>query len=397
MNRDYRHRSPEGRSSGPALLISWTVGTVWSMILPLTLAALLVAFIVFFGQRFGFFGDAIALPETSLANLTPGEQREVELFTLLPRDAIPSIDDPSFVRATEVSLPSSLPIIGVAVGGDARAYPLPVLAGHEVVNDFVGGQPLAVTYCPLCLTGIVFDRHVDGRIVEFGVSGKLLMNDLVMYDRETESLWSQILGEAITGDQRGQTLAVVESLQTTWGVWQVLHPNSLVLDNDVGSDQYQSYYASGDSGVHGDFVQDDRLPDKAVVLGVVIEGAPRAYPLALAVEAPVINDVLGEQAILAVFVPDGRTGLAYRRVLVDAPAGSPIAAGTALTFRTERADSFVMTDEETGSVWNRLSGTAEEGPLVGAVLERVPTTTSFWFGWRDFFPRTGVYGVDPVS
>ena len=365
MNRDYARRSLPGRQSGPRLLLSWTVGTVWSMILPLVLLAFLVAFVVFVGQRFGFFGDDIALPGSSVANLAPGEQRDVELFTLLPRDA--------------------------------RAYPLPVLAGHEIVNDFVGGQPVAVTYCPLCLTGIVFDRHVDGRVVEFGVSGKLLMNDLVMYDRGMDSLWSQILGEAITGDQRGRTLAVIDSLQTTWGVWLELHPNTLVLDNDIGADRYQSYYASDDSGVHGDFVQDDRLPDKAVVLGVVVNGAPRAYPLALAREAPVINDVLGEQPVLTVFVPDGTTGLIYRRVLGEAPPGSPLGPGEVLSFHTAQPDSFTMTDDQTGSVWNRLTGEAERGPLAGAVLERLPATTSFWFGWRDFFPRTGVYGIDAAE
>lgn len=280
------------------------------------------------------------------------------------------------------------------MGSDARAYPLPVLARHEIVNDVVGGRPLAITYCPLCLTGIVFDRRVDGRVVEFGVSGKLLMNDLVMYDRDTESLWSQILGEAITGTHRGRRLTVVDSLQTTWGVWRELHPNSLVLDNEIGSDRYQGYYANDDSGVHGDFVQDDRLPDKAIVLGVVVNGEPRAYPLAFAGRSPVVNDVLGGRPILAAFIADATTGLVYSRVLVEPPPGAALQPGEVLRFHAAESKSFLMTDDQTGSIWNRLTGEAEAGPLAGAVLERLPATTSFWFGWRDFFPRTGVYGID---
>ena len=394
MNRDYAGQRYAAPVSGPRLLLGWTLGTLWGMALPLVLLALLVAFVVFFGQRFGFFGDEISLPGTSLANLAADDAREVELFTLLPKDGIPSIDDPDFLPGRDAALPSGLPVIGVAVGSDARAYPLPVLASHEIVNDTVGGLPVAVTYCPLCLTEIVFERQIDGKVVEFGVSGKLLMNDLVMYDRDTDSLWSQILGEGLTGTHRGRTLTAVESLQTTWGIWSQLHPTSLVLDNTIRADSYASYYVSGDSGVHGDFVDDDRLPDKAVVVGVVVNGEPRAYPIALSREEPLINDVLGGEAILTAFVPDGATGVVYRRLLATAPAGAGVAPGTVLRFTTETPESFTMTDVETGSVWNRLTGEAESGPLAGARLERLPATTSFWFGWRDFFPRTSVHGVD---
>jgi hypothetical protein len=360
-------------------------GTIAGMALQLTMLAVGVAFLVFFGQRFGLFGDGISLAATSAANLAPGEARDVELFTLLPKDAISSIDDPKFVAADGVAMAASTPVIGVAVGSDARAYPLPVLASHEIVNDIVGGRPLAVTYCPLCLTGIVFDRHVEGSVVEFGVSGKLLMNVLVMYDRQTDSLWSQILGESIDGQRKGTKLEVFDSLQTTWGTWRQLHPNTLVLDSDIRSDSYASYYQNNDSGVHGNFVDDDRLPPKSIVVGAVVGSSPRAYPLALGAEFSVVNDLLEDVPLLAVFAPDGLTGLLYDR-RVD---------GRALTFRDAGPQAALeLIDQETESRWNRLTGEATAGPLRGTVLQRIPATTSFWFGWRDFFPRTTVFGVD---
>ena len=121
----------------------------------------------------------------------------------MPKDGIRSIDDLSFIAAADAEWSPTTPVIGLSINGDARAYPFPVLATHEIVNDVVGDSAVAVTYCPLCLTGIVFDRSVGGSVIEFGVSGKLRMNVLVMYDRATDSLWSQILREAITGPHKG--------------------------------------------------------------------------------------------------------------------------------------------------------------------------------------------------
>jgi Protein of unknown function (DUF3179) len=115
-----------------------------------------------------------------------------------PKDGIPSIDEPEFVPVAEAALPENEPVIGLVVGEDARAYPLRILIWHEIVNDVVGGVPVAVTYCPLCNTGLVFDRRVGEEVLEFGTTGKLRRSDLVMYDRTTESWWQQFLGEAIS-------------------------------------------------------------------------------------------------------------------------------------------------------------------------------------------------------
>jgi len=118
-----------------------------------------------------------------------------------PKDGIPSIDDPKFVTLAELKdVADTEPVIGFSHNGDARAYPLRILIWHEIVNDVVGGLPITVTYCPLCNSAIVFDRRLDGQVLDFGTTGKLRKSDLVMYDRQTESWWQQFLGEAIVGE-----------------------------------------------------------------------------------------------------------------------------------------------------------------------------------------------------
>jgi hypothetical protein len=126
-----------------------------------------------------------------------------------PRDGIPAIDDPAFVPVGEAELPDREPVIGLTIGADSRAYPLRILMWHEIVNDVVAGVPVAVTFCPLCNTGIVFDRRLDGRVLAFGTTGKLRNSDLVMYDRATESWWQQFSGEAIVGELTGKRLEMI--------------------------------------------------------------------------------------------------------------------------------------------------------------------------------------------
>lgn len=364
-------------------------GTAATLLPRFAVIAAVVAVTVFLGQRFELFGDEITLAETSAANLVQGEARSVELFRLVPRDGIRSIDAPVFVGPGDRLLPDDLLVIGVAVGSDARAYPIPVLARHEIVNDVVGGRPLAVTYCPLCLTAIVFDRTLAGELLSFGVSGKLLLNDLVMYDRQSNTLWSQLLGEAVDGSRKGERLVIVDSLLTTWASWRALHPATLVLDGSL-SDPYTNYYANADAGVHGTFEHDDRLDSKAPVLGVALDGEARAYPFALAVGQPVINDALAGRPLLVFFAPDGVTGLAYDRRI----------AGRTLTFQRSPAGatptsassgSATLVDAETGSTWDPLTGLATQGPLRDSQLQRITALRSFWFGWSDFYTRTTIY------
>jgi hypothetical protein len=167
-----------------------------------------------------------------------------------PRDGIPSIDDPSFVAAAEdSSLTARDPVIGLIIDGDARAYPLRILTWHEIVNDTVGGVPVAVTYCPLCNAAIVFDRRVGGRTLTFGTTGKLRRSDLIMYDRQTETWWQQFVGEGIAGDLAGRVLETIPARLESWADFKarapggrVLIPNDPAL-RDYGRNPYAGYDA----------------------------------------------------------------------------------------------------------------------------------------------------------
>ncbi len=147
-----------------------------------------------------------------------------------PKDGIPSIDDPSFTAVGEATeMAPREPVIGLVVNGVARAYPLYVLTWHEIVNDSIGGVPVAVTYCPLCNAAIVFDRRVGGEVLEFGTTGKLRRSDLVMYDRTTESWWQQFLGEAIVGELTGTRLEMLPARLESWERFAARHPDGEVL------------------------------------------------------------------------------------------------------------------------------------------------------------------------
>lgn len=157
-----------------------------------------------------------------------------------PKDGIPSIDNPKFVPVTaENDLAPTEPVVGLVIGGEARAYPLRILTWHEIVNDVIGGKPVTVTYCPLCNSAIVFDRTLDGKVLEFGTTGKLRNSDLVMYDRTTESWWQQFLGEAIVGELTGKKLKMLPSRLESWERFAARHPEGSVLV--PGNENIRSY------------------------------------------------------------------------------------------------------------------------------------------------------------
>ena len=151
-----------------------------------------------------------------------------------PRDGIPSIDNPKFVGGDKAQLADDDLILGLAVNNDARAYPIRILNWHEVVNDDFGGLPTAITYCPLCGSGVAFVAQQGGKRMQFGVSGLLYNSDVLLYDRQTESLWSQLLRRAVSGEFVGATLASLPIQHTTWGDWRRQYPDSRALSADTG-------------------------------------------------------------------------------------------------------------------------------------------------------------------
>jgi hypothetical protein len=228
----------------------------------------------------------------------------------------------------------------------------------------------------------VYGREIDGQLLNLGVSGKLIMNAMVMYDRETDSLWSQFLGKAVDGPMKGRTLELIPSQLTNYGSWTGLHPNTLVLDtgsNTPVEDHYVPYYFGPAAGIIGEENPDERLYGKELVVGVVGKEGEIAYNYRDLLETPVLNQVFEDVAIVVAVDPDAG-GTAIYRSEVD---------GQALTF--EDFDEGSMTDVQTKSVWDKTSGRAVSGPMLDSQLEAFPYILSFWFAWSDFYPNTLLY------
>ncbi len=258
----------------------------------------------------------IPKPHVSVREMfvTDGVKHSIAIDEILSggpqKDGIPSIDNPKFVSVKEIKnvddfLNDDSIGLGVIRNGDIRFYPYQILVWHEIVNDIVGGEPLLVTYCPLCATGIVFDRIVNEKIIEFGVSGKLWRSNLLMYNRaigeSNESLWSQVLGEAVLGMLTGTRLTIIPSDTVRFGDWRREYPDTKVLSSDTGInrsyglDPYGSYYT--DEGVaFGATFDDTRLHPKAFVLGVEIDGMFKAYHMS-ALEVGITNDSFSEKEV----------------------------------------------------------------------------------------------------
>jgi hypothetical protein len=200
-----------------------------------------------------------------------------------PKDGIPSIDDPKFVALADVKdIAGTEPVIGFSHNGDARAYPLRILIWHEIVNDTVGGLPITVTYCPLCNSAIVFDRRLEGRVLDFGTTGKLRKSDLVMYDRQTESWWQQFIGEGIVGEMTGKRLkmlpARVESLANFRKRFKTA---KILVPNHPGMRAYgRNPYAGYDSAARP-FLFRGEFPKGIKPMAYVVAVGKQAWPLEL--------------------------------------------------------------------------------------------------------------------
>ena len=200
-----------------------------------------------------------------------------------PKDGIPSIDNPKFVPVAKVKdLADSEPVVGLIINGKARAYPLRVLTWHEIVNDELGGVPVTVTYCPLCNSAIAFDRRLDGKVLDFGTTGKLRNSDMVMYDRQTESWWQQFLGEGIVGEMTGKRLKAIPARLESFANFKKRAPGGDVLvPNDPGKRNYGANpYTGYDTSAYPFLYQGD-MPKgiNPMVRVVVVEGEAWSLPL----------------------------------------------------------------------------------------------------------------------
>lgn len=262
-----------------------------------------------------------------------------------PRDGIPAIDQPRFVAAARADfLEPSDAVLGIMHRGDARAYPIRIMNWHEVVNDRIGGQPVAITYCPLCGSGVAFVAEQGDTVLNFGVSGLLYNSDVLLYDRATQSLWSQLMGRAVAGQMKGAVLTALPLVHTTWADWRTLHPATQVLSSDTG------YGRAYDHDPYAGYAEQDTLyfpvafrsagfHPKERVLGVSMGDASKAYPFAELHKAP---------AVFEDTVDGRRISIRFDK-------------------RAERAQAY----------------DADGAPL--------SATTLYWFAWYAFHPDTAVY------
>lgn len=261
-----------------------------------------------------------------------------------PRDGIPSIDHPKFIAQDKVDfLRDDDIVIGLVRGNIARAYPTRILIWHEIVNDVIGQDAVAVTYCPLCGTAMVFGRTIDGIKRTFGVSGLLYRSDVLMYDRQTESLWSQLAMKAVSGPAVGQALPWLPSEHLTFKAWREKYPKGQVLSTDTGvrrnyqANAYASYFASDKTMFPVPHTRTE-LSNKTRVIGVVIGGKAKAYVL---------------------------TDLSTGKTIQDKVADKQI------TVRYDTEKQFPQVTHLTG--------------------DPIPSVVVFWFAWQAFYPDTALW------
>jgi hypothetical protein len=236
----------------------------------------------------------------------------------------------------------------------------------------------------------VYDRRIKSKELTFGVSGKLHANSLIMYDHQTESLWSHLAGAAVTGPLKGEKLKPLQSMLTRWDTWRKLHPTSKVLSSGRESffsstrDPYESYYRSTDTGIIPTRVSDKRIYPTEYVLGLVLNEKAKAYPFSVLSRQPVVNDTFQAVPLLVVFDVEAATGVIFRRSLGGKHPSFEQATGSG-------KKGLFLVDDATKSRWDGLSGRALQGSFKGKKLEPVPMTPSFWFGWVDHYPNTELY------
>ena len=326
-----------------------------------------------------------------------------------PKDGIPALKDPQFVSVSEADtwLRPTEPVILVQVGDEAKAYPIQILIWHEIANDTVGGEPLVVTFCPLCNTAIAFKRTVNpstssgqsGQVLDFGTTGRLRYSNLIMYDRQTETWWQQATGEAIAGEMTGTQLEFYPATIISWEDFKTAHPDGKMLSRETGFSRNYGHnpYVGYDDVNNPPFLYQgpdtpDQLPPVARVLTVDLNGEAVAYPYEMLEEIGVVNDMVGGQAVVVFW----QAGTVSPLDSATTASGRDVGAAVIFSRRVDEqtltfvADNGAIKDNETESTWNVL-GMATNGPLTGTQLSPVVSVNHFWFSWAAFRPETRIY------
>ena len=314
------------------------------------------------------------------------------------RDAIEPIDKPRFwnTRVARTFIDGREPVIAFATNGDVRAYPLQVLLWHEVVNDVVGGEPVAVTYCPRTNTWRVFDRRVVDAAVRFGVSGNVRSGGLLMWDTLTQTWWQQLNGEAVVGDLTGVRLETRPSLLVSYSDFQRAFPDGRVLSTEwpvvhapYGTTPYVGYDSREVPSTYFSGSLDTRLPATRRVLAMAVGGDALAVDLDSLVQQRTMNISVGDRSVVAVWFPGTVSVLDQTEIRSSRDTGTAMAYERKVGDRTLSFDTAGegFKDRETGSLWN-LWGHGIRGPLQGVRLSPIVHSNSLWFSWVATYPET---------
>ena len=310
-----------------------------------------------------FSADSVLGGEATTPQFTEVPVNEIQ-YLIFGIDSIPPIYHPEFVSANDARLHSDELIMGVSINGDSRAYPVWLMRHHEIVNDVVGGIPVLITWCPICFSGAVYARNIEGITHKFGNLVALYKQNLTMYDHETGSVWSQIQGRAIRGELAGTQLPQIPAAIETWGTWTADRPGTLVLEMGARTSGPEEPRVS--SGVQ-----------EGAVIGIEVEDHAGAFYLDEVRADGVVNEFVGGMPILVYVGPEWRIRVFNRE-----------AGGHTLTFTF--ADGRML-DRETGSIWDPVWGIAIEGELMGSALSEVPFLSVYDWSWRDFHPNSSFF------
>lgn len=312
------------------------------------------------------------------------------------KDGIPSVENPSFTSVNQVDyLQDDRLVIGVKINNELRLYPHQILDWHEIINDTIGDEHYSLTYCPLTGTGIAYDREINSEVNEFGVSGLLFRNNLIMYDRNTDSNWSQMQLRAVNGNLSGKEGETIQVVESTWETWKNMYPEAKVMTTDTGfSRNYQGFaYGRGYLTDNNSFIfqpkrDDRRLPNKTIVHGVIEDEfrgestVLRIYPIQnLKDNVQVINETFRSRNIVFAGSSEDQIGVSFINATED---------GSSLTFEPVQGDLPIIMEDNEGNQWN-IFGKAVSGPRAGERLTPTKSYNGYWFAFADFYPNSCIY------
>jgi len=350
----------------------------------------------------GGFLPTVEFPNTDFENIS------VDLDSILsggpPRDGIPSIDEPKFSTASEVQdwLGKDEPVVAYVDNDDARAYPLQILIYHEIVNDTVNDKPVTVTFCPLCNASIVFDRTIDGEILDFGTTGRLRNSDLIMYDRQSETWWQQFTGRGIIGKYNETKLTQLASQIVSFDTFRTTYPEGKILNRETGhtrsygNNPYSGYDNINNSPFLYNGPKDKRLPPMERVLSLAsADKTSLLIPTSKLVDTPVLNIAYNENPVVVIATSTAasaldKSNIGESRKVPAAAAFSAELDGDVLTF--EIKDGKLL-DKASGSEWNAF-GQAISGPLADKALKQIDSGVHFAFAWLAFEPESIVHEIE---